>query len=81
MKAIIRVHAGFDTIKDFVEVEDFYDVVFPCPECGKRLKSPEGVIDHKHAVHGREQSFAERAIEAEIAVACGLHTDDDWLLP
>lgn len=63
----------------------------PCPHCGKWLKGNAGVRSHIKMKHGgkgigryreeREESFADRAIEAEIARACGLPTDDDWLLP
>ena len=62
-----------------------------CPHCGKRLRGKDGVYNHIKAKHNgkgkgafreeREESFAERAIQAEIDIACGFRTDDDWLLP
>ncbi len=64
-----------------------------CPHCGKRLRGDAGVHTHikaKHPNKSRKQfapqsdddeSFADRAIQAEIDRACGIPTDDDWLLP
>jgi hypothetical protein len=64
-----------------------------CPHCGKRLSGDAGVRAHIIAKHGGkgkgafkpdgddDESFADRAIQAEIDRACGIPTDDDWLLP
>ena len=38
-----------------------------------------GIIDHVD-LRDDEPSFADRAVEAEIALAMGEHTDDAWLL-
>ncbi len=44
-----------------------------------------GIYQRIGVQHGRdfddEPSFADRAVDAEIARSMGLHTDDDWLLP
>jgi hypothetical protein len=65
----------------------------PCPHCGKRLRDRNGVMMHLKAKHGGkgigafrpdddDESFADRAINAEIDRACGIPNDDiDWLLP
>lgn len=63
----------------------------PCPHCGKRLQGKSGVRMHIKMKHGskgigafreeEEESFADRAIQAQIDIACGIPTDDDWLLP
>lgn len=34
-----------------------------------------------HAVEVDDESMADRAVQAEIDIACGLGSDDDWLLP
>lgn len=39
------------------------------------------VGEHRGRDFDDEPSFAERAIEASIAVAAGEYTDDGWLLP
>jgi hypothetical protein len=62
-----------------------------CPNCTRTFRQPNDVVNHINSKHGgrrREQfrdddepSFADRAVEASIAVACGLPTDDDLLLP
>jgi hypothetical protein len=66
-----------------------------CPHCGKRLRDENGVRTHiiaKHGGKGRgafkptapdddDESFADRAVQAEIDRACGIPSDDDWLLP
>jgi hypothetical protein len=67
----------------------------PCPHCGKRLLGRSGVYTHikvKHGGKGKgafkpvrdddDESFADRAVQAEIDRACGIPNDDiDWLLP
>lgn len=66
----------------------------PCPHCGKLLRGRDGVRTHIIAKHGGkgkgafkpetdddDESFADRAIQASIDRACGIPTDDDWLLP
>lgn len=65
----------------------------PCPHCGKRLFGKSGVRMHIKMKHGSkgigafkepsddDESFADRAIQAEIDRACGIANDDDWLLP
>lgn len=63
----------------------------PCPHCGKRLFDKNGVRTHIKVKHGGkgigaykedvEESFADRAVQAEIDRACGIQNDDDWLLP
>lgn len=66
-----------------------------CPHCGRRLNGDAGVRSHiiaKHGGKGRgsfkptpaddDESFADRAIQAEIDRACGFANPDiDWLLP
>lgn len=54
-----------------------------CPHCGKLLQGKAGVRAHIIAKHSGDddESFADRAIQAEIDRACGIPTDDDWLLP
>lgn len=61
-----------------------------CPHCGRLFKCVEA---HQIAKPCRaptpasprrahdDESFASRAIEAEIDRACGIPNDDDWLLP
>lgn len=64
----------------------------PCPHCGKKLADKNGVFLHLKAKHGGkgagafkpdddDESFADRAVQAEIDRACGIPSDDDWLLP
>jgi len=66
-----------------------------CPHCGKRLRGNAGIRMHIIVKHGGKgvgavepdddddnESFADRAIQAEIDRACGIENDDiDWLLP
>lgn len=62
-----------------------------CPHCCKRFADNSGVYCHikvKHGGKGKgdfrdepEESFADRAIQAQIDIACGIPTDDDWLVP
>jgi hypothetical protein len=65
-----------------------------CPECGKKLADKNGVYLHLKAKHGGkgsgafkhqyepdDESFADRAVQAEIDRACGVPNPDiDWLL-
>lgn len=63
----------------------------PCPHCGKSFRGKAGVYSHIKAKHGGkgkgafkpddEESFADRAVQAEIDRASGRPGDDDWLLP
>lgn len=66
----------------------------PCPHCGKMLRDRAAVYSHVKAKHRglrnrayrpikeeKEESFADRAVEAEIDRASGRPGDDDWLLP
>jgi hypothetical protein len=65
----------------------------PCPHCGKMCRGKPGVYSHIKAKHGgtgkgafrperdEEESFADRAVQAEIDRASGRPGDDDWLLP
>lgn len=66
----------------------------PCPHCGKLFRGQPGVYSHIKAKHGGkgkgayrparddyEESFADRAVQAEIDRARGRPGDDDWLLP
>lgn len=65
----------------------------PCPHCGKLLRGRQGVRTHIIAKHGGkgkgaykpdsddDESFADRAVQAEIDRASGMPGDDDWLLP
>ena len=81
MQAVIRIIEG-GNVKDKEIIDNFYDVRFLCNECDRRFKSPEGVWNHKRDKHGYDdRSFAERALDAELAIACGEPTDDAWLLP
>jgi len=34
-----------------------------------------------HAFEDDDESMASRAVQAEIDIACGFGSDDDWLLP
>lgn len=63
-----------------------------CPHCTKRFADNNGAYSHikkKHGGKGKaafrhqcdDESFADRAIQAEIDRACGIPNDDDWLLP
>lgn len=63
-----------------------------CPHCGKMLRGEPGVHTHIIAKHGGkgkgkyrreegEESFADRAVQAQIDIYSGVKTDDDWLLP
>lgn len=52
-----------------------------CEECSKTFRTKRGLKDHTKAAHVQEKSFAEMAIDAELALAMGEPTDDDWLLP
>lgn len=53
-----------------------------CPSCGKFFSTKNGKWDHFRMFHAapREESFAERAVQAEIDRACGFPSNDDWLL-
>ncbi|MCP5087897.1 MAG: hypothetical protein GY952_13980 [Rhodobacteraceae bacterium] len=68
---------------------------YECPKCGKPFKSARGVADHSRDVHGealparrkyrkkrgdRDESFADRAIRAQMQRDMGELVDDDWLL-
>jgi hypothetical protein len=65
-----------------------------CPQCGKRLFDRNGVYLHLKAKHGGkgsgafksetddDESFADRAVQAEIDRAAGIDNPDiDWLIP
>jgi hypothetical protein len=64
-----------------------------CSRCGKKYANPDSVRIHvrdKHKGKGEpcrvpspedDESFADRAIQAEIDRAMGIPNDDDWLLP
>jgi hypothetical protein len=67
-----------------------------CSLCGKRCTTPRGVEMHAADVHKKpavavrkppkrdddEESYADRAIQAEIDLAAGIYNpDQDWLLP
>lgn len=67
-----------------------------CSRCGKKFANPRNTQNHINDAHqgdgkvlkvkqprriDREPSMAERAIDAELAIAMGEHTDDAWLLP
>ena len=69
---------------------------FRCNKCSKGFNSTEAAAMHitdKHKGNAKilksqkslpdddEPSYADRAIEAQLAIACGEHTDDAWLLP
>jgi uncharacterized C2H2 Zn-finger protein len=65
---------------------------FQCSRCRKPFGQPNDCQQHINAKHGGngkvkkrakhgDDSFASRAIEAELAIACGEQTDDAWLLP
>jgi hypothetical protein len=56
-----------------------------CPHCTRKFSSDNDVSNHVSMKHKafrpeREESFADRAIQAEIDRACGIPSDDDWLL-
>jgi hypothetical protein len=64
-----------------------------CSRCGKVFGGAQAVQQHVNAKHGGnghgipceapddDDSLASRAIQAELYIAMGLHTDDGWLLP
>lgn len=64
-----------------------------CNLCGKKFATSDGVTNHSNMVHGGngraiplaerddDESFAERAVQAEIDIASGKGSDDAWLLP
>lgn len=61
-----------------------------CQNCPRKFAERSHVYQHikaKHHGKGKgafvddDESFADRAIAASLAVAMGEHTDDDWLLP
>lgn len=55
-----------------------------CPTCGATCRTRERLVRHMEASHGyeHEETFAERAVQAEIDRACGIDNPDiDWLLP
>lgn len=63
----------------------------PCPHCGKMLSDRNGVYSHikaKHNGKGKaayapkpdEESYADRAIEAQMQRDAGTPNEDDWLL-
>ncbi len=65
-----------------------------CPHCNRRFADKNSVYSHCKAKHpnkerkqfapvrdDEEESFADRAVQAEIDRACGIPNDDDWLLP
>lgn len=50
--------------------------------------APPAVIEYKlegqpvkRCLQPDDESLASRAVQAEIDIACGLGSDDDWLLP
>jgi hypothetical protein len=54
-----------------------------CPECSKSFLTKRGLKDHMHAKHtdDDDESFASRAVAAELYEAMGIHNDDyDWLV-
>lgn len=67
----------------------------PCPNCERMFAANNDVFNHIKAKHrGKgiapyrpenqpdyEPSFGERAAQAALDVACGIPTDDKWLLP
>jgi hypothetical protein len=68
------------------------DKTCTCPRCGKYFKQINDCKQHINAKHGGngepqrttreyDESFAERAIQAELNIAMGLGSDDSWLLP
>lgn len=62
-----------------------------CPHCGRLFKCVEAhqlakpcrqKVARPSAAFDDDESFADRAIQAEIDHACGVPNDDiDWLLP
>ena len=67
-----------------------------CPSCGRQFRTTEAWSQHVAAKHRTkppveprvrprrddgEETMAERAIEATIARASGMPSEDDWLLP
>ena len=63
-----------------------------CTQCGRRFSKPSAHHQHNYAKHGGhatfitladdqdDESFADRAIQAELDIAMGFHTDDEWLV-
>lgn len=64
-----------------------------CSKCGKRFATFSNFSMHAIAKHHgeaeampraprveHEPSMAELAVQAEIDIACGIPTDDEWLL-
>ena len=66
---------------------------YRCDRCGRRYGSHESANQHRAMKHGgtctfsfvsdevREETMAERAIQAEMDISMGISTDDGWLLP
>lgn len=65
-----------------------------CSKCGKPFANINDFDAHNAAKHlgagkavprppraEREESIAERAIQAELDVSMGIPTDDEWLVP
>jgi predicted nucleic acid-binding Zn-ribbon protein len=65
-----------------------------CTACGRQFEGVSAHRQHNAAKHGGnasfvlladdcddDESFADRAIQAELDRSMGIPTDDEWLLP
>ncbi|WP_029313229.1 hypothetical protein [Acidiphilium angustum] len=64
-----------------------------CTLCNRQFEGASHHRQHNAAKHGGnasfitiaddldDESFADRAVQAELDVAMGIGTDDEWLLP